>query len=66
MDNTSDKVFRLIDEAMTLLEQLEEDVATMAEEKELRGVAYRMYTRIIQLTDKLRELRVIVFEECKQ
>ncbi len=59
----------ILDEAMAILEQVEEEVGRLAAkaregERLSSGEVYRLYTLLVDLGDRLRRLRASVFEEC--
>jgi hypothetical protein len=61
----------LLDEAMTILERLEAEVERLAAKAKgdgriTSGEVYKMYTLLVDLGDKLRQLRVAIFEACSR
>ncbi len=62
--------YTLLDEAMRLLEMIEEEVGQLASKaredgRVTPGEVYRLYTLLVDVADRLRRLRASMFTRCK-
>ena len=65
-----DDPYRVLDESMALLEEVEEEVGRLAAkarsgEKLQPGEVYRLYTLVLDVGERLRRLRAILYDSCK-
>ena len=65
-----DDPYRVLDESMVLLERVEEEVGRLAAkarngERLQPGEVYRLYTLVLDVGERLRRLRAILYDNCK-
>ena len=65
-----DDPYRVLDESMALLERVEEEVGRLAAkarngERLQPGEVYRLYTLVLDVGERLRRLRAILYDSCK-
>ncbi len=65
-----DDPYTVLDEALTFLEEVEEEVGRLASkaragERLEPGDVYRLYTLLVRVSDALRKLRTVLYDKCK-